>query len=197
MFTMWIKKQLLVLKATFFVPNYQQNYSKCKSMWSDSHTASLKWPFEVLHSDVGFIFSPKGCHLTFILTLIDSCFPLTFSHSWKISNSLLFSYLTDKCEWCWPFRPDLSKIRRVNIPQTKQMTYTLSCAMLKVNICQSKFHYRVSLRGLTRCCSPQTQSIILNCMNNNNNLHYCLPHKCIIVVQYLVFHNLNRKALLP
>lgn len=29
---------------------------------------------------------------------------------------------------------------------------------------------------------------IIYCVNYNDNLHYCLPHKCIIVVQHLVFH---------
>lgn len=38
--------------------------------------------------------------------------------------------------------------------------------------------------------SPSTQSTvhIIHCMNYNDNLHYCLPHKCIIVGQHLVFH---------
>lgn len=36
--------------------------------------------------------------------------------------------------------------------------------------------------------STQSTVHIIYCMNYNDNLNYCLPHKCIIVVQHLVFH---------
>ncbi len=52
----------------------------------------------------------------------------------------------------------------------------------------------LSLRGgFSGGCFSLNSVHMFYCMNYNDSLRYCLPHKCIIVVQHLVFHTSKEK----